>query len=442
MEKIILCGECNINDNVLIKNTIINSDDNGITINNKKLKTTKCEHNITKQICKECNPKAFCEHGKLKKICKECGGYDICEHGKRKYVCKECGGSRICTHGKIKRQCKDCGGSVICIHGKQKYQCKECGGFRICEHNKFKHACKECGGNQICEHNKFKHSCKECFPSNVCKHNKLKRNCKDCDGSNICEHNKLKRNCKDCDGSNICDHKKFKYDCKVCTPLLYCEHDKLKKNCKNCRGSNICAHGKQKTCCKECDGGRLCKSCWCEKYANKKYDEYCLFCYVNLFPDKQITRNYKTKEKDVVDRILNLFPNFTWVSDKKIQDGCSKRRPDLLLDMGSHIIIVEIDENAHTDYDCSCENKRLMEISQDLGHRPIVFIRFNPDDYMDKDGNKIKSCWKLNRTTGLVVLDSEKIKEWEERFKLLSEQINYWVKNPTEKTVEIVELFY
>ena len=35
--------------------------------------------------------------------------------------------------------------------------------------------------------------------------------------------------------------------------------------------------------------------------------------------------------------------------------------------------------------DCSCENKRIMEISQDLGHRPIVFIRFNPDEY-NKNG--------------------------------------------------------
>jgi hypothetical protein len=199
---------------------------------------------------------------------------------------------------------------------------------------------------------------------------------------------------------------------------------------------------KFKQICKECGGSQLCNSDWCEKTANKKYDGYCLFCYVNLFPDKPITRNYKTKEKDVVDRILKLFPEFTWVSDKKIQDGCSKRRPDLLLDMGSHIIIVEIDENAHTDYDCSCENKRLMEISQDLGHRPIVFIRFNPDDYVDKDGNKIKSCWKLNKHTGIIGLEQKKIKEWDERIKTLVEQINYWIKNPTEKTVEIVELFY
>jgi hypothetical protein len=83
-----------------------------------------------------------------------------------------------------------------------------------------------------------------------------------------------------------------------------------------------------------------------------------------------------------------------------------------------------------------------MEISQDLGHRPIVFIRFNPDDYINKEGIKISSCWKLNRTTGLIILDQKKIIEWEIRINSLVEQINYWVKNSTEKTVEIIELFY
>lgn len=137
-----------------------------------------------------------------------------------------------------------------------------------------------------------------------------------------------------------------------------------------------------------------------------------------------------------------MFPKFTWVSDKKVQNGCSRRRPDLLLDMGSHIIIVEIDENAHTNYDCSCENKRLMELSQDLGHRAIVFIRFNPDDYINKSGKKIKSCWKINKTTGLVVLNLKKINKWENRIKSLLKQIKYWIKNPTEKTIEIIELFF
>jgi hypothetical protein len=39
-----------------------------------------------------------------------------------------------------------------------------------------------------------------------------------------------------------------------------------------------------------------------------------------------------------------VFTTCTWVADKTIQGGCSLRRPDLLLDMGSHVIIVEVDE--------------------------------------------------------------------------------------------------
>jgi hypothetical protein len=32
--------------------------------------------------------------------------------------------------------------------------------------------------------------------------------------------------------------------------------------------------------------------------------------------------------------------------------------------------------------------------------------------------------------------------EWEERIHILKQQIQYWVDNNTEKTIEIVELFY
>ena len=275
-----------------------------------------------------------------------------------------------------------------------------------------------------CEHDKIKYICRICNPKVFCEHDKFKRQCKECGCITFCEHKKQKSNCKECDGSGICEHKK------------------QKSNCKECDGSEICEHKKQKSNCKEYEGSILCKSTWCEKYANKKYEGYCLFCYVNIFPDKQITINYKTKEKDVVDRILKLFPDFTWIADKKVQDGCSKRRHDLLLDIGTHIIIVEIDDNAHTNHDCSCENKRLMEISQDLGFRPIASIRFNPDDYVNMEGKKIKSCWKLNRQTGLLVFDVKKNSEYVERINSLVEQIKYWVKNPTEKTIEIIELFY
>lgn len=187
---------------------------------------------------------------------------------------------------------------------------------------------------------------------------------------------------------------------------------------------------------------KICKTHLCyTRVSNKTYEGYCLRCFIYTFPDKPVSRNYKTKEKDVVDRIKILFPDFDWIEDRKVSGGCSRRRPDLLLDLGTHIIIIEIDENKHSDYDCSCENKRVMEISQDVGHRTIVFIRFNPDEYIDDNEKKITSCWSQNNQ-GIMTIEKCKTKEWEERINVLTNQIQYWVDNKTNKTVETIQLFY
>jgi hypothetical protein len=187
---------------------------------------------------------------------------------------------------------------------------------------------------------------------------------------------------------------------------------------------------------------KTCKTDFCDILVSQKYDGYCLYCFINTFPDKPVSRNYKTKEYSVVEFVKNKYPEYPWISDKTIKDGCSRRRPDLLLDLGYQVIIIEIDENQHIDYDCSCENKRIMELSQDVGHRPIVFIRFNPDDYKNNDVN-ITSCWGQNNK-GICVVKKSKEKEWDERLESLENQINYWVNpnNKTDKTVEIIQLYY
>lgn len=386
-----------------------------------------------------------CQHGKRKTYCIECGGGGLCEHAIKRHYCKDCGGGYLCEHGKRKYRCKECQGSQICQHNKNKYDCVDCKGNNICVHNKLKRNCKDCGGINICIHNKNKRKCKECNGNEICIHNINKYYCKICDGSAYCEHNKEKRYCIICDGKGLCIHNKRKQLCKECEGGSICEHNKQRHMCFYCGGSQICIHNKRKSRCKICDGRELCKSPFCEIQLNNinklKYDGYCLRCFIHLFPDKPNTRNYKTKEKCVLDYIHQQFPNFTWIADKKIQDGCSLRRPDLLLELGTHILIVEVDENKHNDYNCSCENKRLMEISQDLQHRPIIFIRFNPDGYIDQNGNIIKSCWKLNNL-GIMSIMKTKQKEWDERLDTLKQQIQYWIDNPTEKTIEIVELFY
>lgn len=182
-----------------------------------------------------------------------------------------------------------------------------------------------------------------------------------------------------------------------------------------------------------------CKTEGCPiKYTQKKYDNYCLRCYVNLFPEKSNSKNYKTKEFHVYEYLKSKLPNVTLINDKKIQDGCSNRRPDILLDMGFQVIIIEIDENKHNNHENLCDNKRIMQLSQDINHRPLVLIRFNPDCYTKGD-EKIISPWSMNKL-GIYVIKREK--EWIERLVTLEFTVKYWMNIETNKTVEIVHLFY
>jgi len=182
-----------------------------------------------------------------------------------------------------------------------------------------------------------------------------------------------------------------------------------------------------------------CASDWCNTSVRNKYDGYCLFCFVNLFPEKPVARNYKTKERTIVDFVLAEFPDVSWVADKRVQHGCSRRRPDLLLDLGYQVIIIEVDENQHTAYDCSCENKRIMELSQDNGHRPVIFIRFNPDLYITNTNATVRSCWRANQNGIFVVKDNTL---WLKRLDLLKQQVTYWLHNTSDKTVETIQLCY
>ena len=108
--------------------------------------------------------------------------------------------------------------------------------------------------------------------------------------------------------------------------------------------------------------------------------------------------------------------------------------------MGDYVMIVEIDENQHKGYDFSCENKRLMILSQDVGHRNIVFIRFNPDSY-HVDGMRVSSCWKVNGL-GILTVPKEKQKDLDRRLETLKSTIEHWSTNAPSKMIEVVQLFY
>jgi hypothetical protein len=322
-----------------------------------------------------------------------------CEHGKQKYQCIDCGGSNICKHGKRKSICIDCGGSSFCKHGKIKYQCIDCGGSQICKHGKQKSICIDCGGTQICEHGKQKSLCV------------------DCGGTQICEHGKIKQHCIDCGGSQICEHGKHKYQCIDCNPNCACI---------------------------------TCKSIYIDK--RRQFYPHCEACFSNLYPDHPKVRNYKRKEHYFQDEIQTRFQNdkdnYKMIFNKIVDDGCSKRRPDVLLDLFLFVLIVECDENQHKrdSYIPECENKRMMCLFEDLGNRPIVFIRFNPDGYTD-DKEKYKGCFKdiigENRKK-YYEIDYE---EWGKRINSVEEKIREYIEmfkqgEYPEKEITIEKLYY
>jgi len=175
--------------------------------------------------------------------------------------------------------------------------------------------------------------------------------------------------------------------------------------------------------------------------SNKAYKGYCYRCFIHTFPDNNIVRNHKTKERCVADFVRAHFPEYDLSFDTRIEGGCSRRRPDIYIDMGSHVVIIEIDENQHDTYENSCENKRLMEMFIDAGNRPVIMIRFNPDGYKTYD-KRVSSCWGTTTDRGLCKVKESKHGEWLHRLNVLKKTVKSACMDDIRKEVNVVHLFY
>jgi hypothetical protein len=335
---------------------------------------------------------------------------------------------------KGRNKCKKCVKQLsLCPHNTQKNLCKKCGGKTLCPHGKTKSRCLECGGASLCIHDperkKRKDHCIICCPLRFCIHEKQKNQCKECNGSSFCEHKKSKSTCKLCNGSSICCHLKRRYDCKLCNGKGICSHNKIKHNCIICTPSSACTE---------------CKMI----YVNKKslYKPLCQGCFCNKYPDHEKSTLYKIKERYLQDELRLRFPNIdiNMVFDKEIEGGCSKKRPDVLIDLLLYSIIIECDEGQHKNYEC--ENKRTMQLFEDLGNRPLILIRFNPDSYIENN-KKIEGCF----VPLITIEDIHKKKfyelnekEWKRRVDILEEVIRGKMSDDDipEKEVEEIKLFY
>lgn len=167
-----------------------------------------------------------------------------------------------------------------------------------------------------------------------------------------------------------------------------------------------------------------CKTPMCDIHTPK---EYCARCTAYMFPDKPSC--FKTREMKLKEYLTAQYPDKTIVHDKRVE--CHLYRPDFVFDMGSHTIVIELDENQHKKYDTSCDNKRLMSIFHGLGSRPMVMIRFNPDKYDSTPG-----CFKKDGQL------SGQGKEWKLRTEKLKTRINFWTNSQADREITMEHLFF
>jgi len=229
-----------------------------------------------------------------------------------------------------------------------------------------------------------------------------------------CFHNKIRNQCVQCKGSSICIHNKIKTGCKDCKGSSFCIHDKQKNSCLDCftHPQNFCS---------------LCKSVFTK---GCPYHPLCYRCYCYTNPSEEIPSRFKMKENYINDYIMKKLPQYKIINDKSVSGGCSRKRPDWLIDMLTHSVIIENDENSHKNY--SCENKRMMELFIDLGSRPLIMIRFNCDKYSNQP-----SCFEFDEKNTI-----QPTREWNVRRDTLIQSIVTNCETIPNKEISIEYLFY
>jgi len=113
-------------------------------------------------------------------------------------------------------------------------------------------------------------------------------------------------------------------------------------------------------------------------------DQYCAGC--KLYIDYGCTVKYK--EKETIIGVLLDDNKIEYTHDLTVKDGCSRKRPDFVINTSWGVVILEIDEfqDRRTNYSCECEITRMKQLYFDIGVENVLFIRYNPDSYKPLSG--------------------------------------------------------
>ena len=272
--------------------------------------------------------------------------------------------------------------------------------------------------------------------------------------------------CASCKTHDMINIKNPKCVCGKAIPYFGLSTDTKAKYCNSCKTPDMinivspkCVCGKaipyfglptdtKATCCASCKSPDMidiknpkCIQPFCDKY--QQIDKYCVWCFYAINPNDNRCKRIKIKENEVKKFIQDNLRGLQFIYDEPLKGNglCFNVRPDVMLHLNHHTLIVEVDENQHKFYETSCDEARTHKIQEAL-NRPIIIIRFNPDSYIDSDNKKIQSCFKIDKKLGLTTIIKTQEPLWNKRLDRVKTTILENITIEPDKPITIIKLFY
>ena len=117
-----------------------------------------------------------------------------------------------------------------------------------------------------------------------------------------------------------------------------------------------------------------CVSCGLPNILDK--NNKCQYCDETNFKNFLKRKEFIIKDFLVANKMGDFIQN-------KVANGsdCGLERVDFFWDLKTHIVILEVDEDQHKNYQCDCEQIRMVNVTQTFGGTPVFWIRYNPDKF-------------------------------------------------------------
>ena len=137
---------------------------------------------------------------------------------------------------------------------------------------------------------------------------------------------------------------------------------------------------------------------------------------------KELKKHQKLKEKRVLKILEVNFMKPTEYNARVNRDcgGVNSEEKEIGFDFGNFKVFVEVDENRHKSYCELGEINRMKNIYMNEGGIPIVFIRYNPDNFVD-DNKKRQQLSQAKREELLI----KWLKKYKEEGVKYSLSVNY-----------------